>query len=323
MAGPLGISSNGTNVWVANNGSTTVSKISILTGTIIQTITVGTAPYNISIDGTYVWVTNNFSYSVSKIDITSNKVIQTIPVGTSPRGISSDGINVWVANNGTNTVSKINIESNTVVQTITVGTNPRGISIYGPYVWVTNTGSNNVSKINATLPCFLSNSKILTSNGYVPIQDLKKGDLVKTLNHGYKVIDIIGKRKITHRARKDRIKEQLYECKKEFYPELTENLIITGCHSILVDWLTQEQGENIMKDYGDIYVTDGKPRLPSYLDERACVYEEPGNYTIYHFALEHDSPYKNYGVYANGLLVETCSKRYLTEYSDMELLSTF
>jgi hypothetical protein len=28
----------------------------------------------------------------------------------------------------------------------------------------------------------------------------------------------------------------------------------------------------------------------------------------------------NYGVYANGLLVESCSKRYLTELSNMRIL---
>jgi hypothetical protein len=44
------------------------------------------------------------------------------------------------------------------------------------------------------------------------------------------------------------------------------------------------------------------------------------DYTIYHFALENDNYYMNYGVYANGLLVETCSKRYLTELSNMELI---
>jgi hypothetical protein len=42
--------------------------------------------------------------------------------------------------------------------------------------------------------------------------------------------------------------------------------------------------------------------------------------TIYHIALENDDYYMNYGVYANGLLVETCSKRYLKELSRMELI---
>ena len=51
---------------------------------------------------------------------------------------------------------------------------------------------------------------------------------------------------------------------------------------------------------------------------RAKVYEVPGEYTIYHVALENEDNYMNYGIYANGLLVETCSKRYLKELSGME-----
>ena len=57
-----------------------------------------------------------------------------------------------------------------------------------------------------------------------------------------------------------------------------------------------------------------------FADERATVYETAGSYMIYHLALEHDNYYMNYGVYANGLLVETCSKRYMKELSGMKLL---
>ena len=49
-------------------------------------------------------------------------------------------------------------------------------------------------------------------------------------------------------------------------------------------------------------------------------YETLGSYIIYHFALENDNYYNNYGIYANGLLVETCSKRYLKELSKMTLI---
>jgi len=36
--------------------------------------------------------------------------------------------------------------------------------------------------------------------------------------------------------------------------------------------------------------------------------------------LENENYFHNYGIWANGLLVETCSKRYLTELSNMELI---
>jgi hypothetical protein len=171
------------------------------------------------------------------------------------------------------------------------------------------------------LPCFLENTGILTDKGLRPIQQLRKGDLVLTLRNGFLPIDMIGKKKIYHPASEDRLKEQLYKCTSNYFPEVLEDLIITGCHSILVDDFTsQEQKNKVLELYQKIYVTDAKYRLPACIDERATVYENAGHYTIYHLALENEHYYSNYGIYANGLLVESCSKRYLKELSDMELI---
>jgi hypothetical protein len=179
----------------------------------------------------------------------------------------------------------------------------------------------NISLLVMPPPCFKSDSKILTDKGYIPIQDLRKGDLVKTLLHDYKPVDMIGKRDIYHPASKERIKDQLYKCSQTEYPEIFEDLILTGCHSILVDVFTsKEQRYNVVELTGDTYVTDKKYRLPACADEKASVYEIPGSYTIYHLALENDNYHSNYGIYANGLLVETCSKRYLKELSNMLLI---
>jgi hypothetical protein len=170
-------------------------------------------------------------------------------------------------------------------------------------------------------PCFKSGSKILTSQGYKPVENLRKGDLVKTLLNDYLPIVLIGKRDIVHHASSDRIKDQLYVCSQANYPEVFEDLVLTGCHSILTDgFINEKQREKTIEINGDIYATDGKCRLPAAADERALVYDKPGTYTIYHLALENDDYYMNYGIYANGLLVETCSKRYLKELSNMELI---
>jgi hypothetical protein len=162
----------------------------------------------------------------------------------------------------------------------------------------------------------------LTNKGYRPVQELRKGDLVKTLLNDFLPIDMIGKRTIEHSACKERIKEQLYKCSPENFKEVFEPLIITGCHSILVDdFVSEEQKEKAIKtNENRLCITDRKYRLPACVDDRTAVYEIPGNYTIYHLALENDDYYMNYGIYANGLLVETCSKRYLKELSGMELI---
>jgi len=175
--------------------------------------------------------------------------------------------------------------------------------------------------IPPSYPCFKSDTKILTNKGYIKIQDLRKGDLVKTVLHDFKPIVMIGKRDIKHSASKERIKEQLYKCTQTNYPEITEDLIITGCHCLLVDdFINPEQKEKTIKVNGRIFITDNKYRLPACVDEKTLVYETPGTYTIYHFALENDNYYMNYGIYSNGLLVETCSKRYLKEHSNMTLI---
>jgi hypothetical protein len=190
------------------------------------------------------------------------------------------------------------------------------------FVFYYNNSQYTVSNIFlVNMVCFKEDTLILTNKGYKPIQDLRKGDLVKTLKHGYKAIDMIGKREIYHPALQERIKDQLYKCSQENYPEIVEPLIITGCHSILVDKFTdEEQKQKVIEVNGNTYVTDGKYRLPACADPRASVYEIKGNYTIYHLALENDDYYMNYGICANGLLVETCSKRYLKELSNMTLI---
>jgi hypothetical protein len=83
--------------------------------------------------------------------------------------------------------------------------------------------------------------------------------------------------------------------------------------------LTEKQREHTLEYLDDIYVTENKYRLMACIDERAKPWNSEGTYTIWHFALENENYYGNYGVYANGLLVETCSKRYLKELSNFTL----
>jgi hypothetical protein len=87
----------------------------------------------------------------------------------------------------------------------------------------------------------------------------------------------------------------------------------------LVDVLTDKEREETIKELGTIYVTSRKYRLMAVIDERAEPWESAGTYNIWHFALENDDYYSNHGVYANGLLVETCSKKNLKELSNMTI----
>jgi YVTN family beta-propeller protein len=63
----------------------------------------------VAFDGTNIWVTNERSDTVSKIDPSTNLVTATVTVGDGPRGVAFDGNNIWVANTNSNTVSKIRV----------------------------------------------------------------------------------------------------------------------------------------------------------------------------------------------------------------------
>ena len=172
--------------------------------------------------------------------------------------------------------------------------------------------------IDEPIVCFLEGTKILTDIGYLPIQTLKKGYLIKTLNNNYVPIDTIAYRDINNSICQERIKDNLYVCSNKEYPSVFEDLIITGCHSILEDEITEDERKQSLDILGDIFITDSKYRIPACIDKRAQPYEKEGVFRIYHIALENDDYYMNYGIYANGLLVETASKRFLKEIANMK-----
>jgi len=180
--------------------------------------------------------------------------------------------------------------------------------------------------LNQIILCFKEGSKILYYNSetnqeqYIEIEKLKRGDLVKTLLHGYKKIEHIGNSKMYNNVNDIRSVDKLYKCSKTEYPELFEDLIITGAHSILVNDFKDNEKEKTLELLSDIYVTDKKYRLPACIDKRAQIYEVEGQHTIWHFSLEHENYYMNYGVFANGLLVETASNRMMLECSGLNIV---
>jgi hypothetical protein len=173
-------------------------------------------------------------------------------------------------------------------------------------------------------PCFLEGSTILCQvdgvEKYIAVEELKKGTLVKTSLNGYKAVVLIGKGSIQNPGNDERTEDRLYKCSPSKYPQLKDDLYITGCHSILEFPITEKQKEDTIKHLGKLFVTDKKYRITAYVDERAEPWNSEGTYTIWHFALENNDERMNYGVYANGgLLVESCAIFTLKNKSNMSL----
>ena len=337
----IDISPDGNKLYVAAFYGEQLNIISTSTFDIIRTLyTFGSRQIRVrcSIDGKVYCLVHLYNIAIRVFVLnaaeTSMDIIFNEGIQIDEFAISDDGKNLWAINwQYNNTVSEFNTENWQLINTLNksiLNLNyyyPVKIAFSKKNIW-TLTYSNEayyITKLYTTrsgiIPCFKSDTKILTSDGYRPIQHLRKGDLIKTLRHGYVPIHLIGSKQINHTVSKERLKNQLYKLSREQYPEVFEDLILTGCHSILVDkFKNDEQMEKTKQINDGIYVTDKKYRVPAVADEKASVYEVPGTHTIYHFALEHADSYMNYGVYANGLLVETCSKCVMKKLSVMQLI---
>jgi hypothetical protein len=167
--------------------------------------------------------------------------------------------------------------------------------------------------------CFHENTKILClideKEEYVPIKNLTKEHDVKTYLHGYRKIKSIGKRSFINNP--NNMTNCMYVLKKTEDNNLTEDLMLTGGHSILVDEITKNERKKQSLYWRQEQVIDNKKLLlagVSSLFEPVMTNEI---FTYYHFTLEHnenESSHKRFGVYANEVLVETPTNKTFNSY---------
>jgi hypothetical protein len=166
--------------------------------------------------------------------------------------------------------------------------------------------------------CFNEDTKILCFNPetnleeYVPIQNLKKGDLVKTYLHGYRKVDIMCKGKLRNNTKW--FTTCMYKMSKTETNELIEDLIVVGGHALLVDKLNEEEYLRTCSIWGSPLIIDEKYLLLAGITDKFEIMEGNDVYTYYHFCVENDgNDETRYGIWASGALVETpCKKDIIT-----------
>ena len=177
--------------------------------------------------------------------------------------------------------------------------------------------------------CFLEGTKILCKvNGveqYVAIETIRPRTLVKTEQGRFVPVDKIGSITVqnsgvavpltraqipsaqsneprTVRPASVSSNTTLYVCSKANYPELTEDLTLTGFQNILASQVSDQQVRDIIQVAGRITLMNKKHCLPACADSRATVVATQGSHTCWNFSLIGGSHTKH-GVYANGLSV--------------------
>jgi hypothetical protein len=266
-------------------------------------------------------VTNNITAVYQSTDATQTNLLITTPTGL-----------ITYINNNYTTGSPAIYSYSTVpnafdggygeycYQLTSISNKPIGTTTQAVYKgWSADTflGNYTITYYVDTTPniaCFAENSKILCLNDnlneeYKLIQDLRRGTFVKTYKYGFRKIYAIGKGVMKNTPSK-------YEKCMYIIPKMTpmtEDLVVTGEHGILVDKLTVEEEKYTTKFYGGTSKIEDKfiltASIASICRNVRKVHDE-NNYTYYHFILENDGDDdKRYGVFANGLLTETPSKK--------------
>lgn len=153
--------------------------------------------------------------------------------------------------------------------------------------------------------CFAENTTIMTTTGPVVIKHLAVGSEVPTLTSGNKTVVSVGKRVIKG-----------YSFQMYGYGDC--GLEVTGKHSVLVDKLSEEQIQQIPSIIGSLKQTEGKWLLPACLDDNTYRVSLYGDVSLYHVVLENEDDTANYGILANGMWVESCSKNDFDNFSQMD-----
>jgi hypothetical protein len=178
---PTGITTDGTNLYVADSGNDTIRKIVISSGAVVTlagaATTAGSSdstdgtgatarfnqPARIATDGSNLYVTDFRNGTVRKVSIATGAVttiagvagslgsadgVGTAATFNQPNGITTDGTNLFITDSNLNTIRKIIIFSGSVSTLpgsfITpVGITTDGISLFVSETYILHTDSNN------------------------------------------------------------------------------------------------------------------------------------------------------------------------------------
>ena len=294
QSGGLTISSDGTTLYGATGLSSTngFGAIFSISSSIVTAPNTPTLLYAFNSTGPYGYRPQN------PITIKNNDIFV---VTGAVNGVTATGTIIKIPITGTTTPTLIYIfNNNSNENTVRGGPILIGNSLYGQR-------TNSIYTFSSSLICFEESTHILSLiNGeevYVPIFQLTVDTLVKTSLNGYKKIVKIGSGCMVNNP--DNPFTSLYLLPNGSEANQINNLMITGGHSLLKEMITLEQDKIQSRWWqSDKKFIEGLFRVLPFLDERCTQITERRKFNYYHFVLE--GPDTRYGVYANGVLSETC-----------------
>jgi hypothetical protein len=144
---PLLVKSDGADLWVADHGTSTVSRVRASDGKLLETCTGAGSAYAVLIAMGKVFVTGASSpipgqlYQIDPTQPSGPVTLLSMDLPVAPIGIAFDGQRIWTANNGEpggGSVSIITLNPFTVTTVTAEFFHPGGILYDGANIWVTD-----------------------------------------------------------------------------------------------------------------------------------------------------------------------------------------
>lgn len=148
---PLGVRSDGADLWVANNLGGTISRVQASDGKLLQTWTGATTPRGVLVAKNRIFITGTGNpgnlYQIDPTQTPGAVTTVTSSLGANPSGIAFDGSRVWTANSSSVSIVTLNPIA---VTTVTAGmVSPAGPLFDGSNIWTTDPGDGSLKKLDA------------------------------------------------------------------------------------------------------------------------------------------------------------------------------
>ena len=186
---PENVKSDGEDLWVANNGSDSVSQVHASNGKLLGTWTGAVKAAGVVIARGRVFVTGDANpgsiYMIDPAQPPGGVTTLVFPLQSFPFTIAYDGFFLWTANQS-GSISKVN-PANSAVTNFMGFNQPTGIIYDGTNIWVTDQGDNVLKEIDKT-----TGAVLLTVNvGSSPISPIFDGANIWVPNEGSNSVTVV------------------------------------------------------------------------------------------------------------------------------------
>ncbi|HMW08200.1 MAG TPA: hypothetical protein PKC94_24200, partial [Leptospiraceae bacterium] len=181
--GAEGITTDGTNLYVADYFNNRIRKVVIATGATTTLAGNGTnakvdgtgtsaslsLPRFLTTDGTYLYVSDTTNNCIRKVNITS-AVVTTIVCNNTllsdPRGLIVYNNMLYIADNSANAIRQIDLSTNALSTVISSGlSSPRNMTLIGSDIYIADSGLDRVAK--TTIGTWTLSTFAGSSSGYL------------------------------------------------------------------------------------------------------------------------------------------------------------